>query len=170
MNMNVNVHRAASTSGDALRSVQQQHASFLNQSNQFNANSTSIGANDSDSNSNPSASAASRGLAPSSSITTPNPTPTPTPNSNPNPNTTPTPTPAKRRGRKPGTLSRAARESQRKLNHSRIEKARRSKINEALAALRELVPSDYVARRDLGVDGDGERGDGGRLTATAARS
>lgn len=45
----------------------------------------------------------------------------------------------KRRGRKPGPLSRSARESQRKLNHSRIEKARRTKINETLATLSALV-------------------------------
>ncbi|KAG2159540.1 uncharacterized protein EDB93DRAFT_1116198 [Suillus bovinus] len=49
----------------------------------------------------------------------------------------------KRRGRKPGALSRAAREAQRKINHSLIEKARRTKINDALAALRELVPAKY---------------------------
>jgi hypothetical protein len=49
----------------------------------------------------------------------------------------------KRRGRKPGALSRAAREAQRKINHSLIEKARRTKINDALAALRELVPAEY---------------------------
>ncbi|KAG6908267.1 hypothetical protein DXG01_005532 [Tephrocybe rancida] len=55
---------------------------------------------------------------------------------------TPAPVPAKR-GRKPGPLSRAARETQRKLNHSIIEKARRTKINEALASLRQLVPADY---------------------------
>lgn len=48
------------------------------------------------------------------------------------------PTP-KRRGRKPGTMSRSARESLRKLNHSRIEKARRTKINETLATLSTLV-------------------------------
>ncbi|KAI0046786.1 hypothetical protein FA95DRAFT_1582911 [Auriscalpium vulgare] len=48
----------------------------------------------------------------------------------------------KRRGRKPSTLSRAARESLRRENHSRIEKARRTKINDALATLRALVPSD----------------------------
>ena len=48
----------------------------------------------------------------------------------------------KRRGRKPSSLSRAARESMRRQNHSRIEKARRTKINEALAMLRELVPAD----------------------------
>lgn len=45
----------------------------------------------------------------------------------------------RRRGRKPGTMSRSARESLRKLNHSRIEKARRTKINETLAALSALV-------------------------------
>lgn len=45
----------------------------------------------------------------------------------------------KRRGRKPGPMSRSARESQRKLNHSRIEKARRTKINETLATLSNLV-------------------------------
>lgn len=57
-----------------------------------------------------------------------------------------TPPPAsqlKRRGRKPGALSRGAREAQRKINHSLIEKARRTKINDALAALRELVPAEY---------------------------
>lgn len=57
---------------------------------------------------------------------------------------TPPPAPQlKRRGRKPGALSRAAREAQRKINHSLIEKARRTKINDALAALRELVPAEY---------------------------
>ncbi|KAK7683810.1 hypothetical protein QCA50_013186 [Cerrena zonata] len=45
----------------------------------------------------------------------------------------------KRRGCKPGPLSRSARESQRKLNHSRIEKARRTKINETLSTLSDLV-------------------------------
>ncbi|KAJ4490368.1 hypothetical protein J3R30DRAFT_3693971 [Lentinula aciculospora] len=48
-----------------------------------------------------------------------------------------------RRGRKPASLnpsglSRSAREAQRKLNHSIIEKARRTKINEALADLARL--------------------------------
>ncbi|KAG0706576.1 hypothetical protein DFH29DRAFT_900257 [Suillus ampliporus] len=57
--------------------------------------------------------------------------------------TPPPVTQPKRRGRKPGTLSRAAREAQRKINHSLIEKARRTKINDALAALRELVPPEY---------------------------
>ena len=51
-------------------------------------------------------------------------------------------TPAKR-GRKPGPLSRSAREAQRRLNHSIIEKARRTKINDTLATLRQLVPVDY---------------------------
>ncbi|KAG6329497.1 hypothetical protein ID866_9591, partial [Astraeus odoratus] len=55
----------------------------------------------------------------------------------------PQPSPPKRRGRKPGTMSRAAREAQRKINHSLIEKARRTKINDALATLRQLVPADY---------------------------
>ena len=52
----------------------------------------------------------------------------------------------KRRGRKPSTLSRAARESMRRQNHSRIEKARRTKINDALATLRNLVPADAGQR------------------------
>lgn len=54
----------------------------------------------------------------------------------------PPPPPAKR-GRKPGPLSRTAREAQRRLNHSIIEKARRTKINDALATLKELVPMGY---------------------------
>ncbi|KZT64443.1 hypothetical protein DAEQUDRAFT_741263 [Daedalea quercina L-15889] len=45
----------------------------------------------------------------------------------------------RRRGRKPGAMSRSARESLRKLNHSRIEKARRTKINETLSTLSTLV-------------------------------
>lgn len=49
----------------------------------------------------------------------------------------------RRRGRKPsGPLSKSAREQLRKTNHSVIEKRRREKINEALAALRELVPNE----------------------------
>lgn len=49
----------------------------------------------------------------------------------------------RRRGRKPaGPLSKSAREQLRKTNHSVIEKRRREKINEALAALRELVPHE----------------------------
>jgi Helix-loop-helix DNA-binding domain len=58
----------------------------------------------------------------------------------------------KRRGRKPSTLSRAARESMRRQNHSRIEKARRTKINDALATLRNIVPAD--AGRKLSAIGD----------------
>ncbi|KAF7798120.1 hypothetical protein EIP86_009335 [Pleurotus ostreatoroseus] len=52
----------------------------------------------------------------------------------------------KRRGRKPGPLSRSARESQRKLNHSRIEKARRTKINETLATLSALVNANEAEK------------------------
>ncbi|KAF7321523.1 BHLH domain-containing protein [Mycena kentingensis (nom. inval.)] len=51
--------------------------------------------------------------------------------------------PGAKRGRKPAVLSRTAREAQRKLNHSIIEKARRTKINEALATLKQLVPANY---------------------------
>lgn len=73
-------------------------------------------------------------------------------------------TPAKR-GRKPSTIPRAARETQRKLNHSIIEKARRTKINTALATLRELVPQEYKAIKEGGEekeddeDSDAEDGD-----------
>ncbi|KAG8835840.1 hypothetical protein FRC17_000804 [Serendipita sp. 399] len=54
-----------------------------------------------------------------------------------------TPTKAKR-GRKPNTNAslRSAREAARKANHSVIEKKRREKINQALAELRTLVPTD----------------------------
>jgi len=54
--------------------------------------------------------------------------------------------PPRRRGRKPAPLSRSAREAQRRLNHSIIEKARRTKINNALATLKELVPLDYGSK------------------------
>lgn len=66
---------------------------------------------------------------------------------------TPTELPAtgKRRGRKASAGSRSAREAQRKMNHSIIEKARRTKINDALATLRVLVP--VQSKRD-GDDGD----------------
>jgi len=66
-----------------------------------------------------------------------------------------------KRGRKSG-LSRAAREAQRKLNHSMIEKARRTKINDALAALRSMVPADYgsQAKVDGEVDVGDKEGDG----------
>jgi len=66
----------------------------------------------------------------------------------------------KRRGRKPSSLSRAARESMRRQNHSRIEKARRTKINDALAMLRDLVPTDagrgVTAAADESADEDDE--------------
>lgn len=72
------------------------------------------------------------------------------------PSSVPQPARAKR-GRKPGPLSRTARETQRKLNHSIIEKARRTKINEALATLRELVPKDYGYSKDKPMnDNEGE--------------
>ena len=67
--------------------------------------------------------------------------------------------PAKR-GRKPGPLSRSAREAQRRLNHSIIEKARRTKINDALATLRQLVPVDYGStQHDLHDDDDDDDDD-----------
>ena len=69
----------------------------------------------------------------------------------------------KRRGRKPSSLSRAARESMRRQNHSRIEKARRTKINEALSMLRDLVPADAgrkpSAADDESVDDDDDEDD-----------
>ncbi|KAF9645490.1 hypothetical protein BDM02DRAFT_3189686 [Thelephora ganbajun] len=49
-------------------------------------------------------------------------------------------TQTKGRPRKSGKISRSARDSLRRQNHSRIEKARRTKINEALDTLRALVP------------------------------
>ncbi|KAK7460856.1 hypothetical protein VKT23_008787 [Stygiomarasmius scandens] len=55
-----------------------------------------------------------------------------------------------KRGRKPGAMSRSARETQRKLNHSIIEKARRTKINEALSTLRQLIPSDFGSGSSTG--------------------
>ena len=83
----------------------------------------------------------------------------------------------KRRGRKPSTLSRAARESMRRQNHSRIEKARRTKINDALATLRNLVPAD--AGRKLPTtcdesldedDDDDEFGSGGNPKKPGSKS
>ncbi|KAF9518789.1 hypothetical protein BS47DRAFT_198415 [Hydnum rufescens UP504] len=51
-----------------------------------------------------------------------------------------------KRGRKPAPAqSRAARDLARKSNHSRIEKRRREKINDALATLREIVPPATIA-------------------------
>lgn len=55
---------------------------------------------------------------------------------------------SKRRGRKPSTSSRATREAQRKMNHSIIEKARRTKINDALSTLRTLVPLQQKRSQD----------------------
>lgn len=64
-----------------------------------------------------------------------------------------------RRGRKPSAMSRASREAQRKLNHSIIEKARRTKINEALMTLSSLVPSEYdnrpIDNNEMGVEDAG---------------
>lgn len=65
----------------------------------------------------------------------------------------PTSTP-KRRGRKPGNASRSARDSIRKQNHSRIEKARRTKINDALDTLRTLVPDEYRSASSVKEDGE----------------
>ena len=62
------------------------------------------------------------------------------------------PSPTTKRGRKPGTMSRPAREAQRKLNHSIIEKARRTKINDALATLRQLVPDNFGVNDGLDKD------------------
>ncbi|PPQ78806.1 hypothetical protein CVT25_010675 [Psilocybe cyanescens] len=70
----------------------------------------------------------------------------------------PPPAPAKR-GRKPGPLSRSAREAQRRLNHSIIEKARRTKINDALATLKQLVPANYGQPPKPVTVTDDERGD-----------
>ncbi|KAJ6558426.1 hypothetical protein DFH09DRAFT_1279860 [Mycena vulgaris] len=78
------------------------------------------------------------------------------------------PTTGAKRGRKPATLSRTAREAQRKLNHSIIEKARRTKINDALATLKQLVPAKYgqttapAEDEDEGADGDYEGRNGGK--------
>ncbi|EGO01310.1 hypothetical protein SERLA73DRAFT_121622 [Serpula lacrymans var. lacrymans S7.3] len=85
----------------------------------------------------------------------------------------PTP-PPKRRGRKPGPLSRVAREAQRKINHSLIEKARRTKINDALATLRQLVPADYKRQDGPATpdddDGSEDEEDGGDKTAMKQKS
>ncbi|KZV98971.1 hypothetical protein EXIGLDRAFT_726461 [Exidia glandulosa HHB12029] len=48
-----------------------------------------------------------------------------------------------KRGRKPAPGSRAAREAQRKSQHSVIEKRRREKINETMSALRTLLADGY---------------------------
>jgi Helix-loop-helix DNA-binding domain len=75
-----------------------------------------------------------------------------------------------KRGRKPGPLSRTARDTQRKLNHSIIEKARRTKINEALATLRELVPKDYGSSKDKAVDDDDGEENEGRQSKSKSRA
>ncbi|KAK7057514.1 BHLH domain-containing protein [Favolaschia claudopus] len=67
--------------------------------------------------------------------------------------------PGAKRGRKPATLSRTAREAQRKLNHSIIEKARRTKINDALATLKQLVPANYGQQPTPPADDDDNDGD-----------
>ncbi|KAJ7496984.1 hypothetical protein FB451DRAFT_1209506 [Mycena latifolia] len=78
-----------------------------------------------------------------------------------------------KRGRKPATLSRTAREAQRKLNHSIIEKARRTKINDALATLKQLVPANYgqpsapADDDDEGEDGDYDAKNGGKAPKKA---
>jgi Helix-loop-helix DNA-binding domain len=74
------------------------------------------------------------------------------------PDILPATAPAKR-GRKPGPLSRSAREAQRRLNHSIIEKARRTKINDALATLRQLVPVDYGCPQSHHEDEDEDNDD-----------
>ena len=63
----------------------------------------------------------------------------------------------KGRPRKSGKISRSARDSLRRQNHSRIEKARRTKINEALDTLRSLVPSTV---HEDGIDDDEEGAEG----------
>ena len=83
------------------------------------------------------------------------------------------PVPAKR-GRKPGPLSRSAREAQRRLNHSIIEKARRTKINDALATLRQLVPVDYgfktESREDEEDDDDDEYPEDAKRSKSKSKS
>ncbi|KAJ8522095.1 hypothetical protein ONZ45_g1329 [Pleurotus djamor] len=59
-----------------------------------------------------------------------------------------------RRGRRPSDIPRSVREAQRKLKHSAIEKTRRTKTNEALAALREMVPSEYARAAEGAADDD----------------
>ena len=62
-----------------------------------------------------------------------------------------------RPSRKSGKVSRSARDSLRRQNHSRIEKARRTKINEALDTLRALVPPG-VREDGNGEDEEGAEG------------
>ncbi|KAI6143612.1 hypothetical protein BKA82DRAFT_995800 [Pisolithus tinctorius] len=81
----------------------------------------------------------------------------------------PHPPPPKRRGRKPGSMSRAAREAQRKINHSLIEKARRTKINDALATLRQLVPADYKRAASASDDHQEDSDDDNHDPTTASK-
>lgn len=69
----------------------------------------------------------------------------------------PSPIQTKGRPRKSGKISRSARDSLRRQNHSRIEKARRTKINEALDTLRVLVPPSV---REDGNDEEEEGAEG----------
>ena len=64
----------------------------------------------------------------------------------------------KGRPRKSSKISKSTRDSLRRQNHSRIEKARRTKINEALDTLRVLVPPSIGEDRN---DDDDEGGEGG---------
>lgn len=67
-----------------------------------------------------------------------------------------------KRGRKPAPSStRAARELARKTNHSRIEKRRREKMNEAMQALRDIVPVSLVVPQDEDEDGAAAGAGGG---------
>ncbi|KAI0943428.1 hypothetical protein AcW1_002590 [Taiwanofungus camphoratus] len=75
----------------------------------------------------------------------------------------------KRRGRKPGALSRSARESLRKLNHSRIEKARRTKINETLATLSALVNEAECQKQGGSVESAQEFGNAGKNPGGASK-
>jgi hypothetical protein len=72
----------------------------------------------------------------------------------------PFPTQTKGRPRKSGKISRSARDSLRRQNHSRIEKARRTKINEALDTLRALVPQGL--REDTNTNEEDEEGGDGK--------
>jgi len=67
--------------------------------------------------------------------------------------------PPQRRGKKSAPLSRSAREAQRRLNHSIIEKARRTKINNALATLKQLVPLDYGSKAKSQDNNNSNNGD-----------
>ena len=72
----------------------------------------------------------------------------------------PFPTQTKGRPRKSGKISRSARDSLRRQNHSRIEKACCTKINEAPDMLRALVPQSL--REDTNVNEEDEEGGEGK--------